>query len=115
MKFFPHGIARDQQAVSKDYVNYHIVQFIQKTYKNGQDTAVPIRDLTVMDSTSHAPSRAIATATDSTVNQNEQTGIDILYQAKLERYLDRKDTLEQNLAKAYALIFSTYCNKTMQN
>jgi hypothetical protein len=41
--------------------------------------------------------------------------MDILYQAELERYLDRKDTLEQNLTKAYALIFSTYCNKTMQN
>jgi hypothetical protein len=36
-------------------------------------------------------------------------------EAELERYLERKDTLEQNLTKAYALIFSTYCNKTMQN
>jgi hypothetical protein len=45
----------------------------------------------------------------------QQAGMDILYQAKLERYLDRKDTLEQNLTKVYALIFSTYCNKTMHN
>jgi hypothetical protein len=37
------------------------------------------------------------------------------FQAELERYLDRADTLEQNMHKAYALIFSTYCNKTMQN
>jgi hypothetical protein len=37
-----------------------------------------------------------------------------MYQAKLERYLERKDTLQQNLTKE-ALIFSTYCNKTMQN
>ena len=41
--------------------------------------------------------------------------MDILYQAELERYLDRKESLEQNLTKADALIFSTYCNKTMQN
>jgi hypothetical protein len=41
--------------------------------------------------------------------------MDILSQAELGRYLDRKDTLEQNLTKAYALIFSTYCNKMMQN
>jgi hypothetical protein len=41
--------------------------------------------------------------------------MDILYQAKLERCLDRKNTLEQNLTKAYALIFITCCNKTMQN
>jgi hypothetical protein len=41
--------------------------------------------------------------------------MDIIYQAELERYLDRKDTLEQNLTKAYALIFSNFCNKKMQN
>jgi hypothetical protein len=45
----------------------------------------------------------------------KQAGLDILYQAQLERYLDRQATLEQNLYKAYALIFSTYCNKMMQN
>jgi hypothetical protein len=41
--------------------------------------------------------------------------MDIMYQAELERYLEQKDTLEHNLTKAYALIFSTYCNKTMHN
>jgi hypothetical protein len=41
--------------------------------------------------------------------------MDIMYQAKLERYLERKDTLEQNLTKAYALIVSQYCNKTICN
>ena len=54
--------------------------------------------------------------TDPAENLKQQAGMDILYQAKLKRYLDRKDTLEQNLTKAYdALIFSSYCNKTMQN
>jgi hypothetical protein len=96
-------------------VKDHIVQFIQKTYKNGQDTAASIRNLVVMDLTSHTPDRAIATAADSAANQNKQTGIDSLYQAEPERYLDRKYMLEQNLARAYAVIFSTYCNKTMQN
>jgi hypothetical protein len=52
---------------------------------------------------------------DATANLKAQPGKDILYQAELERYLERKDTLEQNLTKAYALIFSTYCNKAMQN
>jgi hypothetical protein len=45
----------------------------------------------------------------------QQAGMDIRFQAELKRYLDRVDTLEQNMHKAYALIFSTYCNKTMQN
>jgi hypothetical protein len=117
MKFFPHGIGRDRQAVSYDTVKDHIVQYVpQKTYKNGQDAVLSIRNLVVMDLRPHVPRRGAATAADNTANLRQQAGMDILYQAKLERYLERKDTLEQNLAKAYALIFSTYCNKTiMQN
>jgi hypothetical protein len=69
----------------------------------------------VMDLTPHEPTRGISRDVDATANLKVQAGKDILYQAKLERYLERKDTLEQNLTKAYALIFSTCCNKTMQN
>jgi hypothetical protein len=115
MKFFPHGIGRDQQAVSYNTVKDHIVQYVQKTYKNGHDAAASIRNLLVMDLTPHVPIRGTSTQSDATVNLKQQAGMDIMYQAKLERYLEGKDTLDQNLAKAYALIFSTYCNKTMQN
>jgi hypothetical protein len=93
----------------------HIVQYVQKTYKNGQDAALSIINVAVMNLTPSVPKRGTATAADNAANVKQQAGMDIMYQAKLERYLDRKDTLEQNLAKAYALIFSTYCNKTMQN
>jgi hypothetical protein len=115
MKFFPHGIGRDQQAVTYGTVKDHIVQYVQKTYRNGQDTAISIRNLVVMDLTLHIPDRRSSTESDTAANLKEQAGMDITYQAKLKRYLDQKDTLEQNLAKAYALIFSTYYNNTMQN
>ncbi len=115
MKFYPHGIGRDRQAVTYDTVKDHIVQQIQKNYKNGQDAGVSIRDLVVKDLTPYAPTRGTAADTDAADNVKQQAGMDILYQAELERYLERKDTLEQNLTKAYALIFSTYCNKAMQN
>ena len=116
MKFFPHGIGRERQAVSYNTVKDHnIVQYVQKTYKNGQDTAVSLRDLKKKDLIPLQPNRGSAVATDATENVAEQKGLDIIYQAEFERYLERKDTLEQNLTKAYALIFSTYCNKTMQN
>jgi hypothetical protein len=63
----------------------------------------------------HEPTRGTSRDVDATANLKAQAGMDIMYQAELERYLERKNTLEQNLTKAYALIFSTYCNKTMQN
>jgi hypothetical protein len=49
MKFFPHGIGRDKQTVTYDTVKEHIVQYVQKTYKNGQDVAVSLRDLVIKD------------------------------------------------------------------
>ncbi len=115
MKFYPHGIGRERQAVTYDTVKDHIVSYVQKTYKNGQDTAVSLRDLRKKDLNLLQPKRGASVAVDSTEQQQEQAGMDIMYQAELERYLDRKDTLETNLTKAYALIFSAYCNKTMQN
>ena len=44
-----------------------------------------------------------------------QDGMDILYQAEITRYLERKEMLDQNMSKACALIYSSYCNKMMQN
>ena len=49
MKFFPHGIGRERQTVSYNTVKAYTVQVIQKTYKNGQDTPVPIQDLKKKD------------------------------------------------------------------
>jgi hypothetical protein len=92
-----------------------IVQYVQKTYMNGQNAAVSIRNHPVIDLTPQEPNQGRATRTDPAEKLEQQAGMNILYQAKLERYLDRKDTLEQNFSRAYALIFRTYCNKTMQN
>jgi hypothetical protein len=106
MKFFPHGIGRNRQAVSYDTVKDHIVKYVQKTYRNGQDAAVSIINLVVMDLTPHEPTRGTSRDVDATANLKAQAGMDIMYQAGLERFIERKDTLEQNL---------TYCNKTMQD
>jgi hypothetical protein len=100
---------------ARTIVKDHIVQFVQKTYKHGQDIAVSLRDLKNKDLLSLVPTRGQSTGTDPAANSNEQAGMDIMYQAELERYLERKDALEQNLTKAYMLIFSTYCNKAMHN
>ncbi len=68
MKFFPHGIGRDRQAVTYGTVKDHIVPYVQKTYRNGQDAAVSIRNLAVMDLTPHEPSRGTATIADAAEN-----------------------------------------------
>ena len=85
----------------------HLVQTAQKNFMHGQDIAISLRDLQVKDLSKLKPVRLDSTASDDASRKQEHQGIDIGYQAELERYLDRKDQLEQNLFKAYALIFST--------
>jgi hypothetical protein len=80
MKFFPHGIGRDRQAVSYNTVKDHIVQYVQKTYKNGQDAAVSIRNPVVMDVTPHEPIRGTSRDVDATADLKAQAGMDIMCQ-----------------------------------
>jgi hypothetical protein len=113
VKFFPHGIGRESQTVTYETAKDHIVQHVQKTYKHRQGIAVSLRDLKQKDLLSLVPTREQSTGTYPVTMSNEQAGMDIMYQAELERYLEQKDTLKQNLTKAYMLIFNLYCNKTM--
>jgi hypothetical protein len=79
MKFFPHGIGRDTQTVTYDTVKEHIVQYVQKTYKNGQDIAVSLRDLEKKDLESLVPKRGISQADTPAKSLSEQSGLDIQY------------------------------------
>ena len=45
----------------------------------------------------------------------EQDEFDMRYQAEIKQFLDRQSGREKNLMKAYALIFGTYCSKTIQS
>ena len=74
MKFFPHGIGRDRQTVTYDTVKDHIVQYVQKTYNNGQDIAISLRDLVVKDLSPLVPRREQATSTDGADKANKQNG-----------------------------------------
>ena len=115
MKFHPHGIGRDKQMQTYDSIKDHIVQTVQKTYKNGVDVAISLRDLVKKDLDPLKPIHTQTGVTDAATATREQAGFDIVYQLELERYMNRKKLLEQNLHRAYALVFSTYCSKTMQN
>ena len=79
----------------------HIIQNVQKTYKNGQDITESLRDLTKKDLSANRPTRTISVAdTDDANRKVEQDGLDILYQADIMRFLDRAETQKQKLNKS---------------
>ena len=115
MKFTPHGIGRDKQTVTYDTVKDHIVQTVQKNYKHGLDVAQSLRNEELVKIEEAEPIRKLSQKTSQVEKDLDQTGLDIMYQEELKRYLERKEDLEGNMTRAYALIFSQYCNKTMQS
>ena len=68
-----------------------------------------------MDIGKLAPVRAISTETDDDDREIDQKGKDMLYQAEIENYMTRKSLFEDNMHKAYSLIYSTYCSKVIQD
>ena len=92
----------------------HIISYVQRTYRHGQDIAISLRELKKRDLTSEEPTRKISSKTDDN-KKLEQDGFDMRYQAEIKQFLDRQSGLEKNLMKAYALIFGTYCSKAIQS
>ena len=92
----------------------HIISYVQRTYRHGQDIAISLRELKKRDLTSEEPTRKISSKTGDNKNL-EQDGFDMRYQAEIKQFLDRQSELEENLMKAYALIFGTYCSKAIQS
>ena len=115
IKFYPHGTSGKQQSMTYATVKDAIVQHVQKSFRQAHDIAVSLRDLNKRNLDSNKPTRETSTLTDAAQAKIDQDGKDIDYQAKLTRFLEREDTLNENLLKAYALIFSNYCSKTIQN
>jgi hypothetical protein len=114
MKFSPQQQGKNVYATYATITDA-VIQHIQKTYKGGPDIAKSLDEMTVIDLQAVEPTRAISAETDATLKAVDQTGLDIKYQEELRRHLDRKDALKEGLNKAYALIFTNYCTKTMQS
>ena len=114
LKFAPHVQSKAQTATYAS-VKDAIAQYILKTFKDGNDVAQLIKDGKLFDLSKEEPTRTMSQAIDADAAAIEQVGLNIKYQEELRRFLDRRDNLRQGLVKAYALIFSNYCNKRMQN
>lgn len=113
LKFYPHTAGR-QQTVTYDKVKDHIIQYIQKTYQQGFNIAKTLRDLNKIDYNTIQPARTVSQETDESLQLDEQDSFDILYKAKIDDWVQRKNQYKDNLKRSYAVIFG-YCSKVMQN
>ena len=101
-------------------VKEHIVAHVQKTFRDGYEVAESLRDEEAFDMDAERPIRETSVLPNATEIQRadkviEQEGMDMVYQAELTLFLERKGIFRQNLTKAYALIYKDYCSPTIQH
>jgi hypothetical protein len=112
-KFAPHTHGNTTYATYST-VKDVIITYMKKHYKTGLDIAKSIKEGDIIDMTIKHPTHEISTETEDADREMEQKGFDIKYQEELGGYMDKLETFEQELAQVYALIFGSYCTKTMQ-
>ena len=77
MKFLPHTTGANKLIATYETVKTHIEQYVQKTYKHGQDIAESLRELRRKDLSGVMPVRQMSTyveASDERLRKIEQEG-----------------------------------------
>ena len=59
MKFQTHGVGRQQQSTLYSTVKDYIIQYIQRTYDNGEDVCKALKSLTEVDFDEIKPARKV--------------------------------------------------------
>ena len=114
LKFHPHGVGKDKQTVTYGKVKERIVMKVQKEYEYGRDIGECIRDMVVIDLSVLRPQIQEPKETDPVKRAREEKALDVVFQGQMELYLKREAILEENLGKAYSLIYENYCDNIMQ-
>ena len=89
IKFFPHGSGSQQQSITYNTVKDHIIQHVQKTYKNGVDIADSLENEEMKDLGPMRPTRNISELMATTSREVEQEGFDIEFQVLIEEHHKR--------------------------
>ena len=115
MKFDPLSTTYNGSTAFATYTSIkdHVMKYIQKTYKGGADVAESLRTMELVDLDADAPVRE--RLGDTGLSADTIAVLNIAYQEKLRKHLDRKEALSDGMKKAFALIFDSYCTRKMQH
>ena len=71
MKFLPHTTGTNKLTATYETIKMHIEQYVQKTYKHGQDIAELLRELQKKDLSAEMPVRQMSTYVEASRQKKE--------------------------------------------
>ena len=80
-----------------------VIEYAQEKLTNGHDMVKSLKLGHMIDMKAEEPVREKSTLTDVVQKADEQKGLDIKYEAELNRHMDRRDVLTANVSRMFAL------------
>ena len=114
MKDHIYHIGSASKANDFETVTNFIINHIITTFDEGADVATALENLQPFDIESHQPELEFSESTDETTASRQNEEFELVFQCKIKWYLQRKETYEDNLIKAYDLLWGQ-CGKNLQN
>jgi uncharacterized protein with GYD domain len=107
-------VGSSKQVSDFETTSEFLVNYIKKTFDRGNDVAEALRILEPTDTDVWKPTLSFSTDSDATIKAHENRQYELEYKADLDEFMRRRRAYDDNLFKAYALIWER-CNKAMQN
>jgi hypothetical protein len=107
-------VGSSKQASDFEITAEYAVNHIKKTFDRGNDIAEALRTLKPTDVSLWKPTLVFSTKTDAKIATPENRQHELEYKADLDEFMRRKRAYNDNLYKAYALVWER-CAKAMQN
>jgi hypothetical protein len=92
----------------------YLINYIRKTYTQGNDIATALEDLKEFDLNDQKPKLSKSTATDADEARLEDEQLKLEFKIQYESWNKRKEAYIQNKTKAYAFLWEQ-CSKALQN
>ena len=90
-----------------------VIEYAQEKMTNGHDMVKSLKLGHMIDMKAEEPVREKSTLTDVVQKADEQKGLDIKYEAELNRHMDRRDVLIANVSRMFTVIKVHFCTKAM--
>ena len=113
---YMYYIGSPKQASNYTTVTKFLINYIRKTYNNGNDITNALEDGKTVNTELWRPSLSVSMkdlTSQKAQFEAKTEEFKILYKAKLDSWIRRKDTYRSNVSKSYALLYKQ-CNKAMR-
>ena len=107
-------VGSSKQASDFETTSEFLVNHVKKTFDRGNDVAEALRTLAPQETNDWKPTLKFSATEGMSEKAQEDRQLEIEFKADLDEFMKRRRMYEDNLFKAYALIWER-CAKAMQN